>query len=338
MISIPTINGGSPAALYYDHARWRASLPVSTHYTPGALERKNPHPWDQYVAFDEEPHVYSIYQVQQNISVTTLIKKCFPHFDADAVIPGLMRKAEGKYVGMSADAIKESWAANGKRASSLGTKMHAAIERFYNGVPLPAIVTEGKDLPSFLAKPVVITSGIAIPTLSSSVVESKAPHREEEMDPDNIIPLQHFLKFHHEVAKGWIPYRTEWRIFDPAYGIVGTIDYVAIPDPSRPDEVIICDWKRSKKIHTNAFKDKNGKVKMGCVPATEGMEACNWNEYVIQLNEYKWLMQRNYRKKVVKMYIIVFHPDYASYQLLPVPDRQDVIEALMAWHLATKMK
>lgn len=342
--------------MLHPYDAWRASIPAHVKHIPGLLERKNPHLRDQYIVFDEEPHIYYIYGIPKNISVTTLVKKGFPHFDAGAVIPGLLMKTDGKYVGMTAQQITEKWHRDGRRAAELGTLMHAAIEAFYNGEDLPSprdkidlspAVTRFDDSP---VPPIPLIPAITLPAPVSSTAALEAsmtpygliviPVIQELKHPscryveENAIPLAHFRKFHDEIARAWVPLRTEWRIFDPSYGIVGTIDIVFIPNVAKSEEVIICDWKRSRKINlTNNFRHNN----KGIIPATAAMDNCNYSEYIVQLNIYKWLLERNYQKKVIKMYIVVFHPDYASYQLFPIPDKQDIVRELMAWHLNTSV-
>ena len=34
----------------------------------------------------------------------------------------------------------------------------------------------------------------------------------------------------------------------------------------------------------------------------------NYNHYALQLNVYKLLLEKNYKKEISKMYFVVFHP------------------------------
>ena len=43
---------------------------------------------------------------------------------------------QSKYFGQTPDEIKAGWNENGRIASEAGTKMHADIEDFYNGIPV----------------------------------------------------------------------------------------------------------------------------------------------------------------------------------------------------------
>ena len=111
------------------------------------LKNLNAHPRDLHIKFDEEPHIYYVHGDPNNISVTTLVHKYFPHFDADKVIEKMMNGKNwesSKYFGMSPDEIKETWKASGLDATTHGTNMHKSIESFYNND-----VIEHKDTPEY---------------------------------------------------------------------------------------------------------------------------------------------------------------------------------------------
>lgn len=101
------------------------------------LAKKNAHPRDAHILFDEEPHIYTIKGDSDFLSVTTWNHFHFSQFDADKIIDKMMgsyRWPQSKYYGMTKDDIKKQWSDNGKQASEAGTKMHYDIECFYNNV------------------------------------------------------------------------------------------------------------------------------------------------------------------------------------------------------------
>jgi hypothetical protein len=101
------------------------------------LKVKYPHERDQFIVFDEEPHIYTIRGDSNYTSVTTWNKSMFSTFDADTIIDKMMKSAkwnESKYFNMTKEDIKKLWSDSGKEASSLGTIMHENIEKFYNNV------------------------------------------------------------------------------------------------------------------------------------------------------------------------------------------------------------
>ena len=93
----------------------------------------NPFPQDARIKFYEEEHVYEVDRSRIRISVTGLVHAPFPHFDADAVLARMSsQKKQAKYQTTDHEAIKAGWAALGEAASRLGTKMHAAVEIYFN--------------------------------------------------------------------------------------------------------------------------------------------------------------------------------------------------------------
>ena len=55
------------------------------------LAKLNCHPRDKRIIFDEKPHIYYVDGSPMDISVTGWVHKHFPHFDADKVIPKMMK-------------------------------------------------------------------------------------------------------------------------------------------------------------------------------------------------------------------------------------------------------
>jgi hypothetical protein len=106
---------------------------------PNYLAIKNVHPRDEFIHFDEGPHIYTVHGEQGYTSVTTWNGSHFDHFDADAVLDKIMsgKKLHDptyKYYGMTREQIKQSWDKNRDSASFAGTNMHYDIECYYNGL------------------------------------------------------------------------------------------------------------------------------------------------------------------------------------------------------------
>lgn len=152
-----------------------------------SLSLKNAHPRDQNISFREEDHVYFVVGMNKRpISVTTLIHKYFPEFDADAVIDKMMASAkwpESKYYGKTKEEIKKEWDDNGSTASSSGTVMHKCIEDYLNGMVV--LHPELKEFKMFLA----------------------------------------FWDNFQQKYPTFKPYRTEWLVYDETVGVSGSIDF-----------------------------------------------------------------------------------------------------------------
>ena len=110
---------------------------VEKNIPPTYLSELNKHPRDEFITFDEGPHVYTVHGDSTFTSVTTFNHSHFEEFNADAVINNMIRRGcledpKGKYYGMTKDSIKEMWKSKGTSASIAGTKLHYDIECYNN--------------------------------------------------------------------------------------------------------------------------------------------------------------------------------------------------------------
>tara|TARA_B100001094_G_scaffold156129_2_gene151092 strand:+ start:1139 stop:1903 length:765 start_codon:yes stop_codon:yes gene_type:complete len=131
------------------------------------------------------------------------------------------------------------------------------------------------------------------------------------------IEFQYFTNFNNDFQH-LKPYRTEWEVFDENHCLAGSIDMIY----QNPDgTLLIYDWKRSKEI-----KSEN-KYEKGYAPI-DHLHNCNFWHYSLQLNTYRRILEKNYGKKVVGLYLVVLHPNNMNYIRLEVPDMQDTVEVL----------
>lgn len=104
-----------------------------------ALASRNAHERDQYIQFDEGPHIYTVRGEQGYTSVTSWNHEHFSQFDSKKILAGILKSPKMndpayKYYGMTESSILESWDKNRDAASSAGTKTHYNVECYYNGV------------------------------------------------------------------------------------------------------------------------------------------------------------------------------------------------------------
>ena len=183
---------------------------------PDTLAKKNAHPRDEFITFDEGPHIYTVHGEQGYTSVTTLNHHHFPTFDANSIIDTMlkgrkMRDPNYKYYGMTREQILADWDANRDAASSAGTKMHYDIECYYNGLDVKNDSTEYEFFQQFVRD------------MGANV----------------------------EGTGSLVPYRTEWMVYYEELKLSGSIDMIF----ENPDGTIqIYDWKRCKEIsYENGF-------------------------------------------------------------------------------------
>ena len=119
------------------------------------------------------------------------------------------------------------------------------------------------------------------------------------------------------------PYRTEWFIYDTDYRIAGSIDMVYID--KRDNSFHIYDWKRTKKPISNTKSSDTGYEPFNDIPNN------NYSHYSLQLNLYKFLLEKNYDIKISSMTLCRLHPNNTpkNYQLIPILDMTPQIELLL---------
>jgi ATP-dependent exoDNAse (exonuclease V) beta subunit len=106
---------------------------------PTYLANLNRHPRDEFITFEEGPHIYTVHGEQGYTSVTTLNHRHFSDFDADKIIDKMMksrnwREPTYKYYGMTREQIKTMWDTKRDSASFAGTNMHYDIECYFNKI------------------------------------------------------------------------------------------------------------------------------------------------------------------------------------------------------------
>jgi ATP-dependent exoDNAse (exonuclease V) beta subunit len=257
------------------------------------LTRKNAHPRDAHIAFDEPTHKYYVNGTcQGNISCTGFVHEFFGHFDAKKTIQKMRKSANwpnSKYFGRTDEEIMKEWSDSGKQASTAGTAMHLAIEQYMHAA-YDQIDPAVKDTPEW----------------------------------------RYFLKFWEDHGGDLEPYRSEWEVFtDKVNGqdaserkikLCGSIDMVY--RRKSDGKFVIYDWKRSKDIKSdNPFQ--SGLAPLDHLPDT------NYWHYTMQLNVYKWMLENYYGLEVADLYLVILHPDKSAYSRMRLNIMTDEVEDMI---------
>ena len=135
---------------------------------------------------------------------------------------------------------------------------------------------------------------------------------------NNSIEYQYFKNFYKQFEH-LKPYRTEWMIWDESLLFAGSIDMIF----ENPDGTLdIYDWKRCKEIKKYNNFDSATTVCIEHLPDT------NFWHYSLQLNTYKALLEKNYDKRINKMYLVCLHPNKENFKRIPVPNLSSEIKDL----------
>jgi len=288
---------------------------TATATTKSVLAANFPHERDNNIEFYSQGHRYEIRTDPRKryTSVTTLVHKQFPKFDADAIIGKIMRSKGWvpghKYWGLTAEEIKALWNSNGAAAAGSGTNLHEQIELFMNDSRFNFVYTHKELLQEYnIAKQYLeeTPSASALATATATATE-----------------WDFFIQFiaDHPHLK---PYRTEWLIYHEDIKVAGSIDMVY----ENPDGTLeIYDWKRCKDI----IKD-NDWNETATNPLLKHLPATNFWQYSLQLNLYKRILEDKYGKTVTKLCLVRLHPDNpeATYELLEVPFMAAEIDTILS--------
>lgn len=285
---------------------------------PDTLAKQHPIPaFDAHITFDEAAHVYTVDGVKYKQSVTSFIKTPFEEFDEEATIKRMLGKPQWgadpsyRYYRKERWTIKGEWARNRTEAAEHGTLMHKCVELFYNAGSLY--------------------------------------HREPRLEPFLMPSMDLFRKFHAEHVAGKLePFRTELRVADrsphvvgrgglaaPAY-LAGSVDMIfrhanRPADGSLDRHVVVMDWKRSKKVDTEGFQGRM------CAPPFERVPDCKLGHFQLQLNTYKYIIERNTDLIVDAMYVCVFHPAHGDYRMFKIEALDDEVRTLFAARIAANI-
>jgi hypothetical protein len=258
---------------------------------PTYLAKKNAHPRDEFIEFDEGPHIYTVHGQQGYTSVTTWNHHHFSLFDADAVIQGILQNRryktdpEYKYYGKTSEMIKAEWDKNRDSASGAGTNMHYDIECYYNELEVSNDSIEFQYFKEFLRD---------FPNL------------------EHIPKTNRYYKEGEHISL--VPYRTEWMIYYEELKLSGSVDMVF--ENPKDGTIQIYDWKRCKEI---AYENMYGK--MALTESISHLPDTNFWHYSLQLNTYKKILEEKYGKRVTGLYLVCLHPDnpYKTYDRIEVP-------------------
>lgn len=282
----------------------------------------NAHPRDVNIFFREEGHIYTIKGFNgKTISVTTLIKKYFPEFNADEAVSNKIRKmtTKDKYYSKAKEFVFQYYPELIIEKLSLLSSTDELIILKIRSLTINDECYQ--KITQYIKDDWGQTGGEAS-------TEGTAMHKDIEhfflhlpiKNPDSK-EFKMFLDFWKDITTMYptfYPYRAEWVIGDETIGLCGSIDLVLT---DKDGNLIIIDWKRSKEIK---FENKWQKA----AAPFQSFDDCNFSKYSLQLNLYRHMLENKYDKKVVLMLIVVLHPNQEKY--LPYPVER--IDLTNVWH------
>ena len=302
--------------MFRDLTLYNIYIMTNNTYNIDYLKNVNKHKRDSNINFYEPTHTYTILNDKNSkyTSVTTFIHTLFDKFDADKIIQNMMKsknwKIGHKYFGLTPLEIKNGWEVNRNNAANMGTQLHYLIECFMN---LGQFIEPHNSNPEFNLGNLLDFYNNNIKCLDKCKKEQFIVDKE----------FQYFLQFSAKFPN-LIPFRTEWTIYDEDSKFSGSIDMIFKDENGK---FHIYDWKRSKEIvKTKSWLTFSNNEKIGHIPDT------NYWHYSLQLNTYKYILQKKYNINIETMYLVCLHPDNKNdnFILYKVVELQDELNTLFS--------
>lgn len=260
------------------------------------LYHTHPHPRDQHITFKDKGHIYTIYGSSENtISSTSIIKLYTRPFPGKFICQRMVNSKDFPNKPKHADYVQYCVDEHGQPVST-----DIVVER---------ILQHWKR------------TGAEACSLGTALHDTIDRYYNSVTDFtfDDTPELRLFQDFdQHYQQLGYEPYRTEWLIYDELDGICGAIDCVMFRTTDQTYHIF--DWKRSKRLqHTG------GRM----LPPLQHLKDCNYIKYSLQLNLYKYILERHYDIPITSMKLVMLHPVQTTFEVVTVPNLQDDIRSMI---------
>jgi hypothetical protein len=155
--------------------------------------------------------------------------------------------------------------------------------------------------------------------LGIEMVMNRAEQQVEQSIKETV-EWQYFWNYWHLDKETWEPWRTEWEVWDSELKLAGSIDMVY--RNKKDGTFAIYDWKRAKEIKLeNSFTSGFGPV--------SHLPDSNYWHYTLQLNMYRWILEKWYGIRVSQMALVVLHPNNKNYKRYVLNRLEDEIESMV---------
>lgn len=310
-----------------DDAMQAEQVPILDHF-----QILHAHARDDALTFHPETHSYYINGTKTHGSVTSLIHRFVHPFESDAIIDKMI--------------CSENWPRPDYLKSYIHPQDFADLSMCPEAAELVSLLgVRGSSsheicrLAQSLKRrhPALKSLVNAIAMSPSQIVKKWTLQKEEAAllgtrmhaclecilnggDCPETAEVQLFLKFLHGL-EGKI-FRTEWKIWGGEEGIAGAIDFVS---QKQDGTLVLYDWKRSKAL----WQKEASYGRHMLPPVSHVPDAPLWH-YRLQLNLYKFLLEKYYGVIVSEMFVVGFHPDtWPTGFVDKVPDMQTEAASMM---------
>lgn len=308
------------------------------------LERKNSHPRDERIQFNEAEHFYTVDSRRVVGSCSSLWASCFSKFDAEGTARRLVRRHSDRDAKESGDGDDALWRWKYAYAYETLVKKKSASDAVRlleeRGCSSFDFCDQDKGYRRLFWH--LRESGVdcfdgqtkALTALWNALGERASSrgtfvHRQAELhcndEPyEDGREMSQYLRFRSEHSH-LRPYRTEWSVFSYAHGgahiVAGQIDGLYVNEKNDTYEMI--DYK----VTAHELSPENPYGKYGEEPF-EHVPDTPWGHYCVQQNIYAYILERDYGIKVKRCRLLRVHDTIQNYQLVEVMDLSGAVARL----------
>jgi len=265
------------------------------------------------ICFNEDFHAYTFNNGNKAISVTTLLNKFTPYFDAPKIATAVALR-DGKTV----EAVLQEWGVKSVISTARGKLCHAYLENHFK--------KRYYDINSDAIKATVMRD--IQKSMTSNAQQNKytftgsyeAMHAEV-MRQANILVSTHIAKFLADIKDSFVPVAIESVLADEKLGLAGTPDIIAYSN--KLGKLIVLDWKFNSTASDFFDAEKKGSLNIdGCL-----IPASKYNIYSLQISTYLGLLRRAGISNLHDVgYIVHFDVEAPTYALHPTANCVEVID------------
>lgn len=249
------------------------------------LERVNVHALDARIIFDEPTHKYYVDgDKMYTISVSGLLHNYFPHFDAAKVV----------------NQYYKSWCENKQ-------SKYFSLIRYLRHV---VCIDNDDDIKAEIAASWNAAGNAASGAGTKTHLDIELfLNDDKQCDTSNADLVQFHAWRATPPYDSWVPYRTEWSVFDEKACVAGQIDSLWVASDGSYHMV---DWKRCAKIEqTSSFRE------MGYEPF-DNLANTNHGHYTVQQNCYAHMLRKHYGIECATLSLVQIHPDLPTFKVWPL--------------------
>lgn len=204
----------------------------------------------------------------------------------------MMAKVSGKKKGIDPEVLLAEWDYKRDFSSIKGTMVHNFAENYWGNKVFP------------------YSDEAIINRFGEDVIKE----RYEEC-------VRMFKEFYSEASKSLVPIAMELVIGDAELGIGGMVDGLFWND--KMGELQIWDYKTNRQIRTQSEYKKRFKAPINFI------QECEYEAYSLQLNLYKYIIERNTNLKIGRLYLVWITEENEKFEVIECKDYISAIELLI---------